>query len=154
MKTHPLLTVMLLCALAPVAVNAEESRLATQALHCSAVFSVFAETHAEDPASQQKFEKAVGIFAEVYAKEQGDTEAAQQQAVAQRAVLLEHFRTTLAEREPYLREDGVVCGAWAEGFLSQGDQWSYVPVYPKVIGPGVRATYQKIATDAFGRWQR
>lgn len=153
MKT-PLTFIPLLVALSSAAVHADESRLAAQALHCSAVFSVFAETHADDPALKQKFGRAVDIFAEVYAREHGDTDEARRQAVAQRGALLERFRATLAEREPYLREDGVVCGAWAEGFLAQGEQWSYVPVYPKVIGPGVRATYQKIAAEAFGRWQR
>ncbi len=146
-----LLTLMALAAgvLTAVPASAQTSRLAGQALHCSAVFAVFAETHADDAALARKFGRAVEIFGEVYAKESGATDAA-----ARRAALLDEFRAKLAEREPYLREDGVVCGAWAEGFLAQGEQWSYEPVYPKVIGAGVRASYEKIAADAFGRWGR
>ncbi len=137
------------CVIAAGPAAPQPSRLAGQALHCSAIFAVFAETHADDAALARKFGRAVEIFGEVYAKESGASDAA-----AQRATLLEAFRAKLAEREAYLREDGVVCGAWAEGFLAQGEQWTYVPVYPKVIGAGVRASYEKIAADAFGRWGR
>lgn len=142
--------ISLFAALLPLAAAAAQpSRLAGQALHCSAIFAVFAETHADDAALARKFGRAVEIFGEVYAKESGASDAA-----VQRAALLEAFRAKLAERAAYLREDGVVCGAWAEGFLAQGEQWTYVPVYPKVIGAGVRASYEKIAADAFGRWGR
>ncbi len=148
-----LIPALLVALLAPAA--AQESRLAGQALHCSAILAVFAETHADDPKLAARFGKAVGIFSEVYAKERGgDTAAALREAEARRTALLADFRAKLAEREPYLREDGVVCGAWAEGFLGQGEQWSYVPVYPKVIGPGIRADYEKRAAEAFGRWRK
>ncbi len=155
MKTFQIPTALLLLVLAALPAHAQESRLAVQALHCSAIFAVFADTHADDPALARKFGRGVEIFSEVYAKERGGvSEAAMQEVAARRATLLQEFRGRLDERASYLREDGVVCGAWAEGFFAQGAQWSYVPVYPKVIGAGVRADYQKIAADAFGRWGR
>lgn len=144
---------LLAAMLVPAA--AQESRLAGQALHCSAILAVFAQTHAGEPKLAARFNKAVGIFDEVYAKERGgDAASAMREAGTRRADLLAEFRAKLAEREPYLREDGVVCGAWAEGFLGQGEHWSYVPVYPKVIGAGIRADYEKLAAESFARWKQ
>jgi hypothetical protein len=155
MRLPILLSFSLACLMPVVPSAAQESRLATQAVHCSAILAVFAEAHADDPTLAAKFGKAVGIFDEVYAKERGgDAGAALREAGTRRTALLDSFRATLAEREPYLREDGVVCGAWAEGFLSQGPQWSYVPVYPKVIGAGIRAEYEKLGAAALGRWRK
>ncbi len=132
-----------------------ESRLATQALHCSAIFSVFEQTHADDAALAKRFKRGVDIFTELYVKERGGDAAAAKAAAEQgRAALLTQFRDKLAEREPYLREDGVVCGAWAEGFFAQGDDWSFVPVYPKVIGMGARQQYAPLAAESFERWKR
>lgn len=132
-----------------------ESRLATQALHCSAIFTVFEQTHADDAALAKRFKRGVDIFTDLYVKERGgDAGAAKAAAEQGRAALLQQFREKLAEREPYLREDGVVCGAWAEGFFAQGDDWSFVPVYPKVIGMGARQQYAPLAAESFERWKR
>lgn len=155
MRLPSALTLALSCLLPALPSAAQESRLATQALHCSAILAVFTETHADDPKLAAKFGKAVGIFSEVFAQERGgDAAAALREAGTRRAALLAEFRAKLAEREPYLREDGVVCGAWTEGFLGQGENWSYVPVYPKVIGASIRAEYEKLAAESFGRWKK
>ncbi len=129
--------------------------MAKQALHCSAIFTVFAETHADDAVLGKQFAQGVEIFTALYAKESGGESAAiRQEAATQRAALLQQFREQLADREPYLREDGVVCGAWADGFFAQGNDYAFVPVYPKVIGMGARQKYTKIAADAFTRWKK
>ncbi len=133
----------------------ENARMAKQALQCSAIFTVFADTHANDPALSKQFAQGVEIFTALYAKESGgDTAAMRQEAATHRAGLLQQFRDQLGEREAYLREDGVACGAWAEGFFVQGDDYTFVPVYPKVIGMGARQKYTKIAADAFTRWKK
>ncbi len=134
---------------------AEDSRLAKQALHCSAIFTVFADTHADNATLGKQFAQGVEIFTGLYVKERGgDAAAVRQEAAALRAGLLQQFREQIKDREAYLREDGVVCGAWAEGFFAQGDDYSFVPVYPKVIGMGARQKYTKIAADAFTRWKQ
>ncbi len=146
---------VLLAAIGVSGSAAAEERMAKQALHCSAIFAVFAETHPDDATLSKQFAQGVDIFTGLYAKERGgDAAAMRQEAATQRAALLQQFRDQLKEREPYLREDGVVCGAWAEGFFSQGDDYSFVPVYPKVIGMGARQKYTKIAADAFTRWKK
>lgn len=145
----------LMIALTSTTHAAAESRLAQQALHCSAIFSVFAESLTDDGKRLQEFKRGVEIFTELYIKESaGDTAAAQRDATQRRTALLTEFQQQLAQREPYLREDGVVCGAWAEGFFAQGDQWSFIPVYPKVIGISARQKYTPIGAEAFSRWRR
>jgi hypothetical protein len=133
----------------------QESRLARQALHCSAIFSVFAETLTDDAKLSKEFSKGVTIFTELYVRErEGNRTAALRDAEQGRTSLLKQFREQLEQREPYLREDGVVCGAWADGFFAQGEDWSFVPVYPKVIGMGARQKYTPIGEQAFKRWKK
>lgn len=133
----------------------QESRLAKQALHCAAIFSVFAATLTADAKLADEFRKGVGIFTELYVRERdGDRATAQRDADQGRTALLTQFRENIEQREPYLREDGVVCGAWADGFFAQGDEWRFVPVYPKVIGMGARQKYTPIGEEAFKRWRK
>ncbi len=156
MKKSPIAATLALLILSAQAASAEpESRLAKQALHCSAIFSVFAETLTEDARLAKEFRLGVGIFTEVYVRErEGDRAAALREAEQGRSALLKQFREQIEQREPYLREDGVVCGAWADGFFAQGEDWSFVPVYPKVIGMGSRQKYTPIGEQAFKRWKK
>lgn len=132
-----------------------ESRLAQQALHCSAIFSVFAESLADDSKRVVEFKRGVEIFTELYVKEsEGDPVAAKRDAEQRREALLAEFQQQMAQREPYLREDGVVCGAWAEAFFAQGDRWTFVPVYPKVISVSARQKYTPLGAETFPRWRR
>jgi hypothetical protein len=135
--------------------SAAESRLAQQALHCSAIFSVFAESLADDSKRAKEFKRGVEIFTELYVKEsEGDPAVAKRDAEKGRTALLTEFQQQMAQREPYLREDGVVCGAWAEAFFAQGDSWTFVPVYPKVISISARQKYTPLGAEAFPRWRR
>ncbi len=149
----PALSLSLLLPALPVA--ADESRFASQALRCSAVFAVFIEANADDAALSGKFRKAQKIFDEVYAGERRDKSAdAGPEIGARRAALLKEFRDNFREREPYLHEEGVLCGAWAEGFLAQGEQWAFIPVIPKVIAQSARDEYSRIGPASFTRWAR
>jgi hypothetical protein len=158
-KPEPIIASALIFALglgllAPLQATAE-SRLAQQALHCSAIFSVFAESLADDSKRAKEFNRGVEIFTELYVKEsEGDPAAAKRDAEQRRAVLLTQFQQQMAQREPYLREDGVVCGAWAEAFFAQGESWTFVPVYPKVISVSARQKYTPLGAEAFPRWRR
>ena len=146
---------MLVFGITSTAHAASDSRLAQQALHCSAIFSVFAESLTNDSKRLKEFKRGVEIFTELYVKEsEGDPAVAKRDAEQRRGELLRQFREQLSQREPYLREDGVVCGAWAEGFFAQGDDWRFVPVYPKVISISARQKYTPLSADAFARWRR
>ena len=132
-----------------------ESRLAQQALHCSAIFTVFAESLADDSKRVKEFKRGVEIFTELYVKEsEGDPAAAKRDAEQRRTALLTEFHQQMAQREPYLREDGVVCGAWAEAFFAQGESWTFVPVYPKVISVSARQKYTPLGAETFPHWRR
>lgn len=139
--------------LAAGTVLADESRIATQALRCSAVFAVFIDANADDAALAPKFRKAQKIFDEVYAGERRNksTEAGPEIA-DKRTALLKEFRDNFQQREPYLHEEGVLCGAWAEGFLAQGENWAFIPVIPKVIAQSARDEYSRVGPPSFTRW--
>jgi hypothetical protein len=134
---------------------AAESRLAQQALHCTAIFSVFAESLIDDSKRLNEFKRGVEVFTELYVMEvEGDPAAARRDAEKRRTALLAEFQQQMAQREPYLREDVVVCGAWAEAFFAQGERWTFVPVYPKVISISARQKYTPLGAQAFPRWRR
>ena len=143
----------LFAGLAAGPVPADESRIATQSLRCSAVFAVFLEANADDAALSARFGKAQRIFDEVYAGERRDKGVdASTEIAAKRSALLTEFRSSFREREAYLHEEGVLCGAWAEGFLAQGERWSFIPVIPKVIAQSARDEYSRIGPASFTRW--
>ncbi len=149
----PAAALSLLLAAGPLL--ADESRIATQALRCSAVFDVFIDANADDATLAPKFRKAQKIFDEVYAGERRNKSAEAGPEIAdKRAALLKEFREKFKEREPYLHEEGVLCGAWAEGFLAQGANWAFIPVIPKVIAQSVRDEYSRIGPPSFTRWAK
>ena len=89
---------------------------------------------------------AAGIFADVYRQESrrliGYKEQAAEQSIREaNENALQKAHSKAAE----FREDSVICGAWAEGFLSQGANYRYVPVHPKVIAPQTRQRYETLA---------
>lgn len=149
----PSLTLALL--MTATTASADESRFATQAIRCSAVFAVFIDANADDAALSGKFRKARQIFDEVYAGERRDKSAeAGPEIETRRAALLKEFRDNFKDREPYLHEESVLCGAWAEGFLAQGEHWAFIPVIPKVIAQSARDEYSRIGAASFTRWAK
>lgn len=134
---------------------AQDTRLAAQALHCSVVLDVLAQTQAGDAAQAARLQRAVGTFTEVHLQALGEAgPAAQTQAGLRRSQAMAQLRSSWHERAAYFREDAVVCGAWAEGFLAQGERYRYLVVYPKVVAPSMRSQYQALADDALQRWGR
>ena len=129
-----------------------ETRLASQAIHCAAVFTVLAQVNAADAVLSARLNKAVDIFTDVYSRE-FTPQAAMAEASQRRQVALADIKTTWTSRAPQFLESGVICGAWAEGFLEQGDWYKHIPVYPKVVAMNIRSQYQALAEDALKRWQ-
>ena len=129
-----------------------ETRLASQAIHCAAVFTVLAQVNAADSALTPRLNKAVNIFTDVYAQEL-NASLKPEDAAKRRQAALDEIKTTWASRAPQFLESSVLCGAWAEGFLEQGDWYKHVPVYPKVVAMHIRSQYQAMAEDALKRWQ-
>lgn len=136
--------------------HAQESRIATQSVRCAAIFSVLAETSTDDAARQQKFLKAERIFSGLFVTDYSDRKitVTLDEAHHRRDLVLKEFRDTYGSRRAYMIEETVLCGAWGEGFLAQGESYGYVPVIPKVIPQNVRADYEATASAAFARWTR
>ena len=135
------------------AMSAQESRLAGQAMHCAAIFSVLAQAFSDDPGKGPRFSKGVDVLTDVYLKEQPpSTESGVLAAAVQRrSEAVKAVHAAWPSQGAALREDGVMCGAWVEGFLGQGDRYQFVPVYPKVVAPHVRGQYQTLLEEAMRR---
>ncbi len=136
--------------------HAQESRIATQSVRCAAIFSVLAETTGEDALRQKKFLKAESIFSELFVTENSDkkVQVTLEEAHRRRDLVVKEFRDTYAGRRTYIIEESVLCGAWGEGFLAQGEHHSFVPVIPKVIPQNIRTNYEATAGAAFAHWMR
>lgn len=135
-------------------IHAQESRIATQSARCAAIFSVLAETAANESKHQTRFKTAETIFSELFVKEYSDKKdsVTLDEAHRRRDLVLKEFRDTFANRRPYIIEETVLCGAWGEGFLVQGETYGYVPVIPKVIPQNIRADYEARGSAAFAAW--
>ena len=134
--------------------HAQESRIATQSVRCAAIFSVLAETAANEPKRQARFKTAETIFSELFVKEYRDKKdnVTLDEAHRRRDLVLKELRETYASRRAYIIEETVLCGAWGEGFLVQGENYGYVPVIPKVIPQNIRADYEARGSSAFAAW--
>ena len=134
--------------------QAQESRIATQSVRCAAIFAVLADAAGNEQKYQSKFKTAATIFSELFVKEYRDKKEplTLDEALRRRDLVLKELRDTYANRRTYIIEETVLCGAWGEGFLIQGEDYSYVPVLPKVIPQNIRADYEARGSAAFSAW--
>ena len=152
MKHIFLFTFVFLC-LSQSGLAADESRVAEQAMNCSAVFQVLSDTHAGDAALVAKFGKGVSILSDVYLKERNETPTVGlASANARRAEAVKQMQKSMPDKAAYFREDAVICGAWAEGFMAQGERMQFMLVYPKVVPMHIRPQYQGYADAAIARY--
>lgn len=135
------------------AMAVQESRLAGQAMHCAAIFSVLAQAFSDDSGKGPRFSKGVDVLTDVYLKEQPSPSdpGVLAATVQRRSEAVKALHAAWPSQGAALREDGVMCGAWVEGFLGQGDWYQFVPVYPKVVAPHVRGQYQTLLEEAMRR---
>ena len=137
-----------------VSAQAQDSRLENQLLRCSAITTIFSIAAEKNAESEIKLQKMPALFFEFYTNEKKskNTEMRPEEMLKQRQQVLTEIKDHYVDREALLIEEGVVCGAWAEGFLSQGENITFIPVYPKVISSQIRDFYARIASVAFKKW--
>ncbi len=134
--------------------QAQDSRLENQLLRCSAITTIFSIAAEKNAESENKLKKMSTLFLDFYTNEKKskNPENKAEEMLVRRQQVLTEIKEHYADREALLVEEGVVCGAWGEGFLSQGDNISFIPVYPKVISSQIRDQYARIASVAFKKW--
>ena len=137
-----------------VSAQTQDSRLENQLLRCSAITTIFSIAAEKNAESEIKLQKMPSLFFEFYTNEKKskNTEMKSEEILGRRQQILSEIKGHYVDREALLIEEGVVCGAWAEGFLSQGENITFIPVYPKVISSQIRDYYARIATVAFKKW--
>jgi hypothetical protein len=72
--------------------------------------------------------------------------------IERRKLVLQEFKETYNGRPATLKEEVVLCGAWAEGYRTQGKNYSYVPIIPKLIPATVRNEYEALAEASWKKW--
>jgi hypothetical protein len=137
-----------------ISVHAQDSRLENQLLRCSAITTIFSITAEKNTDSENKLQKMPTLFFDFYVNEKKakNTEMKSEEMLGRRQQVLTEIKEHYTDREDLLIEEGVVCGAWAEGFFSEGDSITFIPVYPKVISGQIRHYYAGIASVAFKKW--
>ena len=137
-----------------VSAQTQDSRLENQLLRCSAITTIFSIAAEKNTETEIKLQKMLSLFFEFYANEKKskNTEMKPEEILGRRQQILSEIKDHYVDREALLIEEGVVCGAWAEGFLSQGENITFIPVYPKVISSQIRDYYARIASVAFKKW--
>lgn len=123
--------------------SAQESRVATQALRCSAYFVVFSGS-----ADVQNF---ADYFVDAYRRE--NSAASSDDVRQRRELVLTELEKNSKTNAAAVLEEAVLCGAWAEGFRLQGDSPMFTPLIPKIIPQKVRDDYAALAAAAFEKWQ-
>jgi hypothetical protein len=134
--------------------HAQDSRLENQLIRCSAISTIFSIAAEKNAETEIKLHKMPALFFEFYVNEKKskNTEMKPEEILGRRQTILSEIKDHYVDREALLLEESVVCGAWAEGFLSQGENITFIPVYPKVISTQTRDYYARIASVAFKKW--
>lgn len=128
-------------AVVSTGLQAQDPRLAQQAFHCAGVMAALAQAAATEPQAAQRWRRASNLLLDVVPPSQGGSgDMVSLQTKAMQAAQQKQMEQSLA-----YQEDVVLCGAWSEGFLGQGEQVRFVPVYPKIVSPAVRAQYETAA---------
>ena len=78
--------------------------------------------------------------------------ATRDDGIERRKLVLQEFKETYSSRPATLKEEVVLCGAWAEGYRIQGKNYSYVPIIPKLIPAAVRNEYEALAEESWRKW--
>lgn len=132
---------------------AQESREEIKSARCSAIFTMLSEAFPQD-ARAPVFRRFIGVFNDLYLQEKKERtgSASPEEGTGRRAALLKEFRETYPTRQAALKEEVVLCGAWADGYLAQGDNVTHVPVIPKLIPVSVRQEYEALAVEGWDRW--
>jgi hypothetical protein len=135
-------------------VVAQESKVEMQAGRCSAIFFMLSETHKDNEASAADFQHFVTVFENLYVTEKKERtgNATSDDGIERRKLVLQEFKETYNGRPATLKEEVVLCGAWAEGYRTQGKNYSYVPIIPKLIPATVRNEYEALAEASWKKW--
>ena len=135
-------------------VVAQESKVEMQAGRCSAIFFMLSETHKDNEASATDFQHFVNVFEHLYVTEKKERtgNATRDDGIERRKLVLQEFKETYNGRPATLKEEVVLCGAWAEGYRIQGKTYTYVPIIPKLIPSSVRSDYEALADTGWKKW--
>ena len=134
--------------------SAQDSKIETQAIRCSALYFVIAGTAGSDKTSEKIIQDIALNFTKVYANEKNEKNTAVSSAdiKIRRDLIVTEITENYVSRQDALQEEAVLCGAWFEGFRVQGENYAYIPIIPKIIPNKVREEYAALAAAGFKKW--
>ena len=91
-------------------------------------------------------------YSKITEKKERTGNASRDDGIERRKLVLQEFTATYSSRPATLKEEVVLCGAWAEGYKIQGDNYTYVPIIPKLIPAAVRSDYETLAEAGWKTW--
>ena len=124
---------------------AQDTPLAHRSMHCAVLMDALSAALPEGDAQASHLQRASAVFLEVHTQALRPAKAEAAPMASRQQAIKDQWRGADAAGKDRLREEAIVCGAWAEGFLIQGEAYRYVPVYPKIVAPTVRAQYGALA---------
>jgi hypothetical protein len=115
---------------------------------------MLSETHKDNTASAGIFQHFGSVFENLYVTEKKERvgNATRDDGIERRNLVLQEFKATYNSRPATLKEEVVLCGAWAEGYKIQGNNYTYVPIIPKLIPAAVRSDYETLAEAGWKTW--
>jgi hypothetical protein len=122
------------------------SHASEHAQRCAGIFDLMSQANLSDADRQDHLNKIIHLFDEIYVQESPNTA---QQHPAIHTSMSPIIRQEIPTRANELTEEGILCGAWAESMLSQGEHYKFITVFPKVIALSVRQTYQPLSQQVF-----
>ncbi len=131
--------------------SAQDSKIETQAIRCSALYFLIAGSLGSDITSEKIIQDIVLNFTKVYANEK-NTALSSADIKVRRDLIVTEITENYMSQQDALQEEAVLCGAWFEGFRVQGENYAYIPIIPKIIPNKVREEYAALAAAGFKNW--
>ena len=131
--------------------SAQDSKIETQAIRCSALYFVIAGTTGSDKTNEKISQDIALNFTKVYANEK-NTAVSSADIKIRRDLIVTEITENYISRQDALQDEAVLCGAWFEGFRVQGENYAYIPIIPKIIPTKVREEYAALAAAGFKKW--
>lgn len=140
------LMMSVLLALASTQIWAQASHTLEHAQRCAGIFALMTQTQTQNEVTLVRLQRMTTLFDEIYT---GETSSTPNPNTAIHLSMSAEIQKEMPSRQAELKEEGVLCGAWGQSMLAQGEHLKFVTVFPKVIALSVRQEFQPLSEQTF-----
>jgi hypothetical protein len=134
---------LLLISFGATQAGAQVSHTSEHAQRCAGIFALLSEANQSKPELHTQLDRITALFDDIYSHEIANA------STTIHVHMQDEIRQEALSRAPELQEEGVLCGAWADTMMAQGDHYKFVAVFPKVIALTSRQNYQPLTQQLF-----